>query len=150
MRKIIVKTYLLFNIKQIITRRPHIPQDPSLRYPKKGFITKGLATRVVTRSQRLKHLYCPQYHSSTRVKHKIVDAVIGHSNYIRCICFLLKTLLFLNRIIVVWHWLKDRALSMKQGTKNVMLALVVHMIILFLQIKRANLPGLKISPCTLV
>ena len=64
--------------------------------------------------------------SSTRVEHKIVDAVIGPSNYIRCICFLLKTLLFLNRkyICCNWHWLKDRALSMKQGTKNVMLASV--------------------------
>ena len=31
--------------------------------------------------------------SRTRVKHKIVyAAVIGPSNYIRCICFLLKTL----------------------------------------------------------
>jgi len=41
MRKIIVRTYLLFNIKQFITRRPHIPQDPSLHYPKKGFYHQG-------------------------------------------------------------------------------------------------------------
>ena len=81
MRKIIVKTYLLFNIKHFITRRPHIPQDPSLHYPKKGFITKGLATRVVTRSQRLKHLYCPQYHSSTRVKHFIKEYYFNRNQF---------------------------------------------------------------------
>ena len=91
--------------------------------------------------------------SSTRVEHKIVDAVIGPSNYICCICFLLKTLLFLNRIPICC----DVALAKKRSCVinekrhqecNVGFGTII--IILFLPIKRVYLPGLKISPCTLV